>query len=81
MKTYSINLCPTEATSGLKKYASYLKTVENDEGKEQKVVSAENMQLCLFKLGGVNKNFVGENLIFINEMVDVSLKATAAEKA
>ena len=78
---YSINLCPTEATSGLKKYASYLKTVENDEGKEQKVVSAENMQLCLFKLGGVNKNFVGENLTFINEMVDLSLKATAAEKA
>ncbi len=78
---YSINLCPTEATSGLKNYASYLKTVVNDEGKEQKVVSAENMQLCLFKLGGVNKNFVGENLIFINEMVDLSLKATAAEKA
>lgn len=79
---YSINLCPNEDTmGGLKKYASYLKTVVNDEGKEQKVVSAENMQLCLFKLGGVNKNFVGENLIFINEMVDLSLKATAAEKA
>lgn len=76
--TYSINLCPNVDTmGGLKKYASYIKTVTDENGKELYVDSAENMQLCLFKLKGVNKNFVGENLIFINEMVDLSLKATA----
>ena len=79
--TYSINLCPNVDTmGGLKKYASYMKTVIDDEGVERSVESAENMQLCLFKLKGVNKNFVGENLIFINEMVRLSLEATAELK-
>ena len=78
-KAYSINLCPTDVTSGLKKYASYMKKVTDDDGKEQYVESAENMQLCLFKLKGVNKNFVGENLIFINEMVRLSLEATQSK--
>lgn len=79
--TYSINLCPNVDTmGGLKKYASYMKTVIDDEGVERSVESAENMQLCLFKLKGVNKNFVGENLIFINEMVRLSLEATGELK-
>ncbi len=76
---YSINLCPTKATEGLKNYAAYTKMVVDEKtGKKHYVESAENMQLCLFKLKGVNKNFVGENLIFINEMVRLSLEATKA---
>ena len=75
---YSINLCPNaETMGGLKNYAAYTKMVVDEQtGKKHNVESAENMQLCLFKLKGVNKNFVGENLIFINEMVRLSLEAT-----
>ena len=78
-KAYSINLCPTEATSGLKDYVAYIKTEKDEEGADVRVETAANMQLCLFDLSGVNKNFLGENLIFINQVVEWSLEASLDE--
>lgn len=73
---YAINLCPTTRTSGLQKYVGYSKTVTDEEGNELSVRTAENMMLCLLDLRGMDANYLGENLIFIDYTVQRAMAAT-----
>lgn len=71
---YSINLCPGESMKKLSDYIGYVKEEEVDGKKQQKMV-ADDMQICLWDLGGIEDCFRYEALIFVVDLIDTVLAA------
>ncbi len=71
---YSINLCPGESMKKLSNYIGYVKE-EEVEGEVQQKMVAENMQICLWDLGGIEDCFRYEALIFVVDLIDTVLAA------
>ncbi len=75
--TYSINLCPVGSNmGGLSSVFAYEKTVVNAEtGAQQKVLSAENMNVAFFDFDEVEEGFAYESLLYVNYLVRTVLAA------
>lgn len=69
---YSINLCPNvETMGGLKDIVSYRETyVDEADGLEKIRVTAENMNIALFDLKGVEAGFEYESLLYVNYVIE-----------
>lgn len=84
LKTLGINLCPnTETMDDLKKIVCYQTTVKetDEDGKEiEKIrVTAEDMNVMFFNLPGVEEGFQYESLLFVNYVIESSLKTPSAQ--
>lgn len=67
---YSINLCPdTKTMGGLSSLVGYRTTYEVD-GKEEVVVSAKDMNICIFDMNGKEEAFRYEALLYITHLID-----------
>ncbi len=69
-ESYAINICPAGATNkqkeNLVKLMGYKTTYLNEEeGKEQTTISADNMNICLFDLNGSEEMFDYEGLVYV----------------
>lgn len=69
--TYGINLCPNpETMGGLQEYVSYRTSYTNEEGVVNYKTTAENMQVVLFDLSGVEEEFKYESLLYLNHVIE-----------
>ena len=80
---YSINICPTEKTAGLKKYVAYYQEeVEpanpetGEEGKTHYVATAKDMNVAFFRFDGVEEGFQYESLVFVNYVIENAIEET-----
>ncbi len=64
-----INLCPTEATAGLKELVAYTEKVQTEDGTTKTNVTAKNMNVCFFDLE-VEKGFEYESLLYVNYLIE-----------
>ena len=78
--TYAINLCPNELTmKNLYKTAAYVGTEKDENGVEQNVLMAKDMNICIFDMPGTEEGFQYEPLLFINYVIRNSM--TVAENS
>lgn len=69
VRNYGINLCPTEATAGLKELVSYTEKVQTEDGTTKTNLTAKNMNICFFNLD-VEKGFEYESLLYVNYLIE-----------
>lgn len=69
---YAINICPNVETMGkLQEYVSYRKTYEDENGDVQYKTTAENMQIVFLDvLPDSQQIFIGENLLYLNNVIE-----------
>ena len=68
---YAINLCPNvETMGGLQEYVSYYSSYEDENGTTQYKTTAENMQIVILDLAGVDPDFKYESLLYINSVIE-----------
>ncbi|MBR2320867.1 MAG: hypothetical protein IKA57_01885 [Clostridia bacterium] len=70
---YSINLCSDRnKMPKLKDTVAYLETLTNEEGEEQTVLSADNMNVAILNFKDVEASFEYESLLYINYVIRIS---------
>ncbi len=68
---YAINLCPNvETMGGLQEYVSYRASYVDENGATQYKTTAENMQIVVLDLAGVDPDFKYESLLYINSVIE-----------
>lgn len=68
---YGINLCPNVDTmGGLKDMVCHRVTYTDENGEEKINVTAENMNVALFDLSGVEEGFEYESLLYVMHLVN-----------
>ena len=68
---YAINLCPNvETMGGLQEYVSYYTQYVDEYGNTQTKTTAENMQLIVLDMSGVEAEFKYESLLYINSVIE-----------
>lgn len=75
---YGLNLCPTAAKDKMSKLSdivSYPMSYQNEDGQTETVYTAENMNVCLFKMKSVEKGFQFESLLYVNYLIRTCLAA------
>ena len=80
---YSINICPTAATQNLKNYVGYYVEEEDEDGNTHTVRLATNMNVAFFDLLTKTEKeagFQGENLLFLNHVIQNSLQTSSDGK-
>jgi hypothetical protein len=68
---YGINICPNpETMGGVRDYVGYYAKYEDESGKTQYKITAENMQIVFLNLlPKSQKIFSGENLVYLNSVI------------
>ena len=67
---FSINLCPErEKMPKLKEIAAYTETVTNENGEEQYLPCADNMNVALVTFADVEEGFQYESLLYVNYVI------------
>jgi hypothetical protein len=70
---YSINLCPDrEKMPKLKDTVAYLETVTDENGEQQEMLSADNMNVAIINFDDVESGFEYESLLYINYIIRIS---------
>ena len=73
---YSINLCPNRATMPkLNEIVAYIQTVTGEDGEEQNLLCADNMNVAILKFDDVEEGFEYESLLYINYVIRLSKAA------
>ena len=73
---YSINLCPDcSKMPNLKDIVAYVETVTSEEGEEQNLLCADNMNVAILKFDDVEEGFEYESLLYINYVIRLSKAA------
>lgn len=69
--TYTINLCPDEATMGkLSEYVAYTETRQDENtGEELTVSTAKNMHVGFIKMAKTEVGFEYESLLYVNDLI------------
>jgi hypothetical protein len=71
---YAINICPDESKSNLREYVAYTTQKITEQGGTIPVVTAQDMHVCFFEFDKTEKSFEYENLLYLNNLIRVSLK-------
>lgn len=75
---YTLNICPDESKAeNLKKIISYRTQEQDENGNLQPKDTAAGMQVGLFNLKDVHRDFRYESLLYVNYVIRTSLTVTA----
>lgn len=68
---FALNICPNEGAMGeLKKYASYVETGVDEEGKETYRITAKDMCVMFFNTKGTQASFEYESLLYVVHLIE-----------